>query len=181
MPRVLFHGSIQSFRGRIGNLIFRQLPDGTTVVSEAPPEKTRRQKKRANLKRSPAQKAHNSRFREAVAYAKASQSHPVYVALAEAAPMNTAYNFALKDWLHAPEIHCMERRDGHIVVKATDNVMVSQVRVTVFDEAGKPLESVDGIRGEGNWWEFHPQSEGTKIVAQAWDLANNQVKFELTL
>jgi hypothetical protein len=32
MSKVLFYRSIQNFRGRIGNLIFRQLPDGTTVL-----------------------------------------------------------------------------------------------------------------------------------------------------
>ena len=36
MPRVLYNGSIQGFSGKIGNLIFRTLPDGTTIVSSAP-------------------------------------------------------------------------------------------------------------------------------------------------
>ena len=81
MTKVIFHGSVQGFRGKIGNMIFRQLPDGTTVVSEAPPKKNSRQKKRAKLKRSPRQKAHNSNFREAVDYAKAYQRNPVYVEL----------------------------------------------------------------------------------------------------
>ena len=46
MPRVLYNSSIQGFSGRLGNLIFRTLPDGTTIVSAAPAEKTRREKKR---------------------------------------------------------------------------------------------------------------------------------------
>jgi len=37
MPKVLYNGSIQGVNGKIGGLIFHQLPDGTTVVSEAPP------------------------------------------------------------------------------------------------------------------------------------------------
>ncbi len=65
MTKVLFHGSIEGFRGRIGNLIFRRLPDGSTVVSEAPPKKNSRQKKRAKLKRNARQKAHNERFQMA--------------------------------------------------------------------------------------------------------------------
>jgi hypothetical protein len=35
MPKVFYNGSIANFRSRIGNLIFGQLPDGTTVVSKA--------------------------------------------------------------------------------------------------------------------------------------------------
>ena len=87
MPKVLFHGSIKSFRGRIGNLIFRQLPDGTTVVSEAQPKLSSRQKKRAKAKRSPRQNAHNERFQEASFYARhASKSKPIYAELAAFAP-----------------------------------------------------------------------------------------------
>ena len=59
MTKVLFHGSIEGFRGQIGDLIFRLLPDGTTVVTQAPPKKNKRQKKRAKEKRSPRHKAHN--------------------------------------------------------------------------------------------------------------------------
>lgn len=101
MSKVLFHGSIQGFRGRIGGLIFRQLPDGSTIVTMAQPKKTRKEKKKAKLKRSPRQKAHNGRFGEASAYARRAQTHPIYAELAAAAPMKTAYNFALSDWWHA--------------------------------------------------------------------------------
>src|SRR5690349_903340 len=85
MPKVFYNGSIANFRGRIGNLIFRQLPDGTTVVSAAPPKETGRRKKRAKEKRSPRQKNHNENFAEASAYAEIAQTHPVYVELVAAA------------------------------------------------------------------------------------------------
>ena len=176
MTKVLFHGSIQGFRGKIGNMTFRQLPDGTTVVTSAPPKKNSRQKKRAKLKRSPRQKAHNDRFEEASAYAKAFQSHPVYVELAEVTPMKTAYNFALSDWWRAPEIHHIERREGRILVEATDNVMVAKVYVTIFDAEGKILEMGDAIRQEDNWWEFASHTEGKSIKAEAWDLPGNMTR-----
>jgi hypothetical protein len=170
MSKVLFHGSIQGFRGRIGGLIFRQLPDGSTIVTTAPPKKTRKEKKKAKLKRSPRQRAHNDRFEEASAYAKASQSHPVYVELAAVTPMNTAYNFALKDWFHSPEVHRIERREGCIRVKATDNIIVAKVQVTVLDEEGKVLEKGEAVRRKGDWWEFPSTTEGKTIKAEAWDL-----------
>ncbi len=179
MSKVLFHGSVQGFRGKIGNMIFRQLPDGTTVVTQAPPKKNRRQKKRAKLKRSPRQKAHNSDFRDAVTYAKAHQRHPVYVELAEAAPMKTAYNFALSDWLHAPEIHRIEQRDGCILVEATDNILVAKVRVTIMDEEGKVLEKGEAVRTEGDWWEFASHTQGKTIKAEAWDLPKHVSQFVL--
>jgi hypothetical protein len=69
MTKVLFHGSIEGFRGKIGDLIFRRLPDGTTVVTQAPPKKNKRQKKRAKETRSPRQKAHNERFSNSSEYA----------------------------------------------------------------------------------------------------------------
>ena len=77
----------------------------------APPKKTRKEKKKSKLETQPRQKAHNDRFGEASAYAKASQNHPIYVELAAVTSMNTAYNFALKDWCHTPEIHRIERRE----------------------------------------------------------------------
>ena len=96
MSKVIFNGSIEGLRGRIGNLIFRQLPDGTTVVTTAPEKKNSRQKKRAKLKRSERQNAHNEDFQEAVHYWHwKGKKNPVYAELAAATVMRTAYNFAI--------------------------------------------------------------------------------------
>jgi hypothetical protein len=171
MTRVFYNGSIKNFRGRIGNLIFRQLPDGTTVVSAAPPKQTGRRKKRAKLKRSARQQAHNELFAKASAYAKRAQTKPIYAELATAAPMKTAYNFALSDWWHAPEIHRIERRKGRIRVEVTDNIMVAKVQVTVLDEEGRVLEKGEAVRRKGDWWEFALRhTEGKTVKAEAWDL-----------
>lgn len=178
MTRVLFHGSIQGFRGRIGNLIFRQMPDGTTVVTQAPPRKSRKQKERGKLKRSAGQKAHNSRFQEATRYARrAARTQPLYTELAAAAPMKTAYNFALSDWFHPPVIHRIERRERSIRVETSDNVMVTKVRVTVLGDEGQVLEKGEAVRCEGDWWEFVSQAEGKTILAEAWDLPGHVTQF----
>lgn len=177
MTKVFFHGSIEGFRGRIGNLIFRKLPDGTTVVTEAQPEKTSREKKRAKEKRSPAQKAHNSRFRKAVSYAKRAQTNPVYLELAAVTPMKTAYNFALSDWSHAPEIHGIEKKNGCVRVRATDNVMVTRVQVTLLDEDGQIVEAGEAIQSESDWWEFASRAEGNTVIAEAWDLPGHVTRF----
>jgi hypothetical protein len=178
MTRVIYNGSIKGFSGKIGNLIFRQLPNGNMVVTQAPPKKTGRQKRHDKLKRSPAQQAHNKRFAKASAYAKqAAKVHPIYAERVATMPMTTAYNLALKDWFHPPEIQRVERRKGRILVKATDNVMVARVQVSVLDEKGRVLETGEASRGERDWWRFSPQAQGTSVVAEAWDLPGHKTKF----
>ena len=179
MTKVLFHGSIKGFRGRIGDLVFREMPDGTTVVTQAPPKKTRRQKERAKLKRSAKQQEHNNRFQEASAFARrAARTRQTYAELAALTPMKTAYNFALSDWFHPPEIHGIEQKEGLIRVEAVDNILVVRVQVTLLDRADHVLETGEAVRAEGDWWEFAPQTEGKTVVAEAWDLAGNVTRSE---
>jgi hypothetical protein len=136
-----------------------------------------RQKKRARLRRSPVQKAHNSRFWEAVDYAKAARIKPLYVELAAVTPMKTAYNLALGDWWEPPVIQRVERREGRVLVEATDNIMVSRVRVSILDEAGQRLEAGEGTRGEGDCWEFASDAWGKTVIAEAWDLPGHMTRF----
>ena len=178
MTRVILNGTIKGLRGRMGDLIFRQLPDGTTLVTGAPYKMNSRQKRRAKLKRSAAQNAHNDRFQEVSAYARrAAKAHPIYAELAAVTPMKTAYNFAVKDWFHPPVNPRIERDPGCIRVEASDEVLVSRVQVAVLNEAGEVLETVDALRSKGNWWEFATSFEGQKVVAKAWDLPGNHVTF----
>ncbi|HET6594555.1 MAG TPA: hypothetical protein VFG81_02960 [Anaerolineales bacterium] len=179
MTRVILNGTIKGLRGKMGNLIFRQLPNGTTVVSQAPAKKTRRQKKRAKLKRSEKQKAHNSRFQDAVYYARAAQIQPLYVELAALRPMNTAYSLALGDYLKPPVIHRIERGEGCIRVEASDNILVTKVQITMLGQDGGVLEKGEALRSEGNWWEFTSHIEGITVIAEAWDLPGNVTKSTL--
>ena len=161
MPRIFYNGSIQKFSGRMGNLIFRQMPDGTTVVSMAPQKMTDKEKKKFRLKRSASQKEHESRFQKASRYAKqAAREQPLYAELAAVTPMKTAYNFALSDWFHPPVIHRIERREGHILVEASDNGGVTRVLITVLDDEGLVLEKGEAVKSTGDCWEFACQTEG---------------------
>ena len=177
MPKVTLHGALNELRGKLGNLVFRKLKDGTIVVSSAPPKKDRRQKKRAKAKRSPAQKAHNDQFAEAAAYGKAAQTHPVYVRLAAASLTMNAYNFAQMDWWEAPVIHRIEQVKGCIRVRATDNVLVTRVRINVLDGEGRIVEAGEAIKRRGNWWEYATQAHGQAITAEAWDMPGHATKF----
>ena len=182
MPKVRYNGSVQGFNGKLGGLIFRTLPDGTTIVSTAPAEKTGRQKKRALLKRSAAQNAHNEHFRDGVFYAKqAARLLPVYQERADATPTWTAYNHAMYDWFHPPQIGCVAQEDGCILVEATDDVLVTRVKVTIFDGEGRKLEAGEAVRKEGDWWEFVSPAVGKTVIAEARDLPGNITRLALEL
>jgi hypothetical protein len=62
MAKILLNPLFGKPSGKIGNLVFRQHADGTTILSRAPAKSDR--------KPSAAQLAHQQRFREAAAYAK---------------------------------------------------------------------------------------------------------------
>jgi hypothetical protein len=93
--------------------------------------------------------------------------------------MRNAYNFAVSDWFHPPEIHRVVRRGKHIRVEATDNIPVARVRVTILDEDDKVLEKGECTKGRGNWRTFTPTVKGHAILAEAWDLPRNVAKFVL--
>jgi len=170
----LFNG----LRGKLGNLVFRQRPDGKLIVSGKPQYKGKRRHKGT-----PAQRAHRQRVSDIAPFAShLAKTHPIYAELAAEDKARgkwmSPYNFALADCLVPPVIHCIERREGCIRVQATDNVGVVLVRVAVQDENGKILESGDAIRAEGDWWEFATQGEGKQILANAFDLPGNCTRLE---
>ena len=78
-----------------------------------------------------------------------------------------------------PVIHSIERWDGCIRVQATDNIGVTRVRVSVLDEAGRPLVTGAATRADGDWWEFATQVEGKRILAMAFDLPGNCTEREV--
>jgi len=140
--------------------------DGSTVVADMPDFSKR--------KFSQKQKAHQSRFQRATAYAKdAAHRYPIYAEMA-AGTLKNAYNVAVSDWCNPPVIHQIERAEGCIRVRASDNVMVTRVQVTVLDEEGKIVERGEGVRGEGDCWEFVSSAEG-QVRVEVWDLAGNAV------
>ncbi len=185
MTRVILNGTVKALRGKTGNLIFRKLPDGSTVMGQAQPKKNTRQKKRAKQKRSAAQKEHNSRFQEAVHYARAAaRTEPIYAELAALTPMWTAaYNHAMYDWFHPPQIGCLTvyPEGGQIWVDASDDVRVTRVRVTVLDEESRVLETGDAVQATVGWWEFASSAQGKTVIAEAWDLPGNVTKLVLEL
>lgn len=89
----------------------------------------------------------------------------------------SAYNIALSDWFNLPVIHKIEWQERRIRIWASDNVMVTRVQVMILDEEGNAVEKGEGIRREGDWWEYAPTATG-KVVAEAWDLVGDVVREE---
>jgi len=144
--------------------------DGSTVAAKMPDF--------GNRKFSQEQMGHQSRFQEAVMYAKAAaEKHPIYTVLT-AGTLKNAYNVALSDWFHASVIHKITRESGCIRVWASDNVCVVRLQVTILDEEGEIRETGEGAwKVESGWWEYGTSVEG-KVMAGAWDLAGNVVRKE---
>ena len=170
MAKTTWNRIIETLRGKLGDLVYRQRPDGTVIVSGTP-----RYNKR---KATPKQKAYRRRFGQRARYASwLAKQHPIYAELASTeeakAAWNSPFNFALSDCLKPPEIHRVERQERRILVEASDNIMVAKVVVTIFDEQNKILEMGDAVRQEGDRWEFVSHTQGRKIRARAWDLADN--------
>ena len=170
MAKAIRNAVLQGIKGNMGELVFRQMPDGSTRISGKPDFSGR--------EFSEGQKSHQSRFKEAAAYARrAARTQPVYAELAKGT-VRTPYNWALADWFHPPAIHSITRTGKLVRVHATDNVMVAKVVVSVIDEEGSVIERNEATKGEGDWWDAEMNAEG-RIVAEAWDLAGNMVRKEL--
>src|SRR6266542_4065667 len=167
MAKVQNNVIVRGLSGAIGQqVVLRRMRDGSTVAAKIQDFSKR--------KFSREQKGHQSRFRQAAMYAKAAaQKHPIYTKLTEGTLKNP-YNVALSDWFNPPVIHKVERENVCIRIWASDNVMVTRVQVTVLDEEGGIRERGEGVRGEGDKWDYVSNAAG-KVMAEAWDLAGNKV------
>jgi hypothetical protein len=73
----------------------------------------------------------------------------------------------------------MRLRENMIRVRASDNVLVTKVVITILDEEGRLLEAGEATRQEGDWWEYIPRTTGKILTAAAWDLPGNVTRFVL--
>jgi hypothetical protein len=171
MAKVDLNKLIKSLHGKVGDIVFREMPDGTIVASLAPKKKQ---------KASKGQKAYrHGTFTDRTQWASWAYKHyPIYEELAAKLPMVNAYNLAIKDISHPPVIHRVEYRKGRVRVQASDEIMVAGVSVSVLDERGKLLESGDAKQVKKDWWEYVPRCKG-RISVSAWDLPGNKVCREL--
>lgn len=166
MAKVRKNPIVQGVSGKFGGqVVFRHLRDGRTILCSVPDFSRR--------VLSEGQNAHHARFKEGAAYAKsAAKTEPIYTQLA-AGTMKNAYNVALADFFHPPVIHSVERVDGVVYIHASDDVMVTSVSVTVFDNDESVFEKGDAVQeDDSERWKYVPQFTG-RILVEARDLAGN--------
>lgn len=166
---------IQGFSGTLGDqLVIKQDKAGRTILAVPPTFDE-------NRAFSEAQQEHHEKFRDASAYAKDAKSQEVYAEKAEGTPMN-AYNVAMADWFHAPEVKEIDMESwngaaGSVIrIRAVDNVQVAQVNVIITDGNSTVLEQGAAVKAEGNWWTYTTQtaiSGSPSVMVAARDLPGN--------
>ena len=93
MAKVTLQPPFRSFRGRLGDLVFRVYPNGETIVSKYPDM--------SNVTWSPAQVEHRQRLKRAIAYARAAMANPDVRAVYErraAEKDNRPFQMAVSDY-----------------------------------------------------------------------------------
>ena len=172
MARVRFDKIIKSLRGKVGGMIYRLMPDGSTVASSAPHYR--------KGKGTPNQKAYrHETFPDRVHWAKWAHKHyPIYKELAADLSMVNSYNLAIKDISHPPVIYRVVREEGRLLVNAWDEISVASVIVRIYDEQGKLVEVGKAREIQKDWWEYSPTAAG-RISITAYDLPDNKARIDL--
>jgi hypothetical protein len=171
MAKVRNNIVVQGLSGSLGDqLVIKQDKAGRTIVSVKPTFDEHRTF-------SDSQKAQQTKFQEAAAYAKAAKTEAVYAQEAAGTP-KSAYNVAMADWFHPPEIVevNLEGWTGQagqpIRIRALDDVQVKQVTVVITDEDDAVLEQ-GAATVEGTWWVYTTTAAATghpKVLVSAQDL-----------
>lgn len=183
MAKVRRNIILDDVSGRIGEgLVLRRARSGQTVLSRKPTFSEDRVF-------SPAQQAHQQRFREAAAYAKQASKHqPIYAELASKM-RQPAYNVALADYMHPPEILAIDlagytgKAGQAIRIQARDDVKVACVSVKIVDANQRVIEQGLAIADAvGLWWTFATHADcptdSVTVVVRVEDLPGNRVEKE---
>jgi hypothetical protein len=98
-PGIKENELIKEIRGKAGNVVFRQFPNGDIIISKAPDM--------SGVEWSPAQQAHRQRFKAAIAYARAAMadSHARAVYEKRAAEQNRLpFRVAVSDYFQGNDL-----------------------------------------------------------------------------
>jgi len=179
MAKIKTNPIIQELSGGLGReLMFRRLRDGRTILCAKPDF--------SNRVFSEKQINHQQRFQEAAAYAKAAaKANPIYAEIA-AGTMKTAYNVALSDWFHPPEILKLDldawtgQAGDRISIKAQDDVLVAAIGVVITDGDEEILAQGEATPIDELWWEYIVPvtiAGAAEVVATAMDLPGHLVQI----
>ncbi len=170
---------ITGLSGSLGDqLVIKMGKGGQTIISTTP-------KFPAGREFTAAQTTQHQRFGEAAAYAKdAAKQEPLYAEKA-AGTAQSAYNVALADFLHPPEIveidvSAYTGKIGETIrARVQDDVKVKQVKVVIATDQDQLIEQGAATPGTGLWWNYaatvNATSGNVKVIVHAWDLAEHEV------
>jgi hypothetical protein len=158
MPKVKFNKLVDSLSGRVGNMIFYEA-DGQNLSRTVPDVTAERTEK---------QKANSGRFLAAQKYAAAALADPMLKAAYKAACRGhqNPRNLAIRDAMRSPVVESIDL-DGYagkagqiIVVKATDDFRVVEVKVSLRGPTGELLEEgMAELRSDDGEWGYVTKSE----------------------
>ena len=148
-------------------------------------------------KPTPTQLVNREKFREAAQYARVQISREVWEALYAKGitkRKRTSYLVALSDFLNAPRVKGFTT-DGYrgrvgdsIIVKASDDFMVTKVKIAITNAAGTVIEQGETTPSSEiiDGWEYkatvsNPSWTGTTISAIAYDRPGNKGTGEVVL
>jgi len=176
---LVLHGA----SGKLGGQLVVRQSGGKTILAQAPGARSGEP--------SPAQKAQQQRFQEAVLYGKNRKSDPDYQA--RAGEGLSAYNIAVADFLNAPDIDEIDVTDYQgaagdtIRVRVSDDFAVQQVAVTIMNADGTLVEEGNAEQQENvlDWLytatAANASLEGDKIIIRASDRPGNVEEGEQEL
>lgn len=171
----------EGLSGKLGDrIVFRQKA-GNTIVAVAPQE---------YAERTEAQKKHAQKFRAASHYAAKTLKDPDTKAAyaARAKKGQTAHNVAVADFLQAPDISEINlsqyqgKKGDTIRVRVSDDYMVAEVRVAIYNAEGTLLEEGNATPEENDMdWTYTTQKastevSGNQLIVSAYDLPGNSVE-----
>ena len=173
--------------GTIGDIIVFRQRAGKTIVANTPKEST--------VLPSKAQQETRVVFKQASIYAVAVTKDPAIKAIyqSKAKPGQTAYNVAIRDFFHDPEISEVNvtgytGQAGDIIsMRVTDDVIVVEVQVKIQNSDGSLLEEGAAVVGDNGLdylytaTQNNKQVQGSKVIITASNLPDNKTESVTTL
>jgi len=177
---IILHGA----SGKIGDLLVIRQRAGRTILSAAP---GKREKEATEN-----QKEHQSRFQQAIIYGKSVVDDETKKAeyAEKATGMKTAFNVAVADFFHAPDIEEIDLTNYNgavndiIRIRATDDFKVERVHVAIYNSDGSLVEEGDATKTDNQLdWLYtstvvNESLDGDKIIVQAIDRPGNVTEEE---
>jgi hypothetical protein len=180
---IVLHGA----SGMLGDQIVIRQRSGHIILAQAPAESTKEPTE--------AQATQRQRFQQAVLYGKQVVDNPAQKSdyEAKAKPLQTAFNVAVGDFLHAPDIDEIDVTQYYgvigntIRVRVTDDFEVKQVTVAIHNGDGSLVEQGEAVHQENSLdWIYTATAENTetagdRIEIRATDRPGNVAEEEQPL